>query len=329
MRATLVGLIITLFSCGGGGAATATGPDLSLAELGTFDVGQGLHLPVYRSQRLDQADSAITQAIIVVHGSSRDASGVFHTVWSAAQQGGTASTTLVIAPHFLCDEDQRTPDELYFKCGGQDWTHGYRDQNNAASPIYSYAVIDSLVKQVTNPSLFPNLKHVVITGLSAGGQLTQRYAEFSDLDPLPGVDFQYVVLSPSSYAWLDSTRPGSTQGCAGYDDYYYGLENRSGYVGELPSDTIRSRYVGRAVSYFVGDQDTLANAEGTNMDTSCQANAQGADRIERANNFFEVMSTTYGASHPLTIVPGCPHSSTCMYFSPELRKTLQLSAPGQ
>jgi hypothetical protein len=303
--------------------------DLSADHASTFDVGQGLHLPLYCSHPLDQADSSITQAIIAVHGSNRDASGLFHTVWSAAQQGGTASTTLVIAPHFLCDEDQRTPDEVSFKCNGHDWTHGYRDENNAASPIYSYAVIDSLVKRVTDPALFPNLKHVVVTGLSAGGQLTQRYAEFSDLDPSPGVDFKYVVLSPSSYAWLDANRPVSTEGCAGYDDYFYGLENRTGYVGEPPSDSIRSRYVARAVSYFVGDQDTLPNAEGTNMDTSCGANAQGVDRVERAKNFFHVMSTTYGASHPLTIVPGCPHSSTCMYFSPELRQTLQLSNPAQ
>jgi hypothetical protein len=326
MRVSFVAMVVVLFSCGGGSTQTV---DLSVAELDTFDVGQGLHIPIYRSAPLEQPNTAVTQAIIVVHGSSRDATDFFHTVWTAAQQGGVDGTTLVVAPHFLCSDDKPASDEVYFKCSGADWTHGYRDENGAATPIYSYEIIDSLVRRLADKTVFPNLQHVTVTGLSAGGQLTNRYAEFSDVDPLAGVDLKYVVLSPSSYAWLDGNRPESTQGCSGYDDYFYGLENRTGYVAELPSAMIQQRYAARNVSYFVGDQDTLANAAGTNMDTSCQANAQGADRIERAKNFWNVMKTTYQSAHPLTIVPGCPHSETCMYFSPELRDALGIAGTPQ
>ena len=133
---------------------------------------------------------------------------------------------------------------------------------------------------------------------------------------------QYVVLSPSSYVYLDSSRPDSTADCNDYDSYPYGLENRTGYVAVPSTPTIQQQYVSRAVSYMVGSEDTLANAAGTNLDTSCEANAQGVDRVARANNFWNEIHTTYAASHTLTIVPGCMHSRACMYYSPQVRVAL-------
>ena len=154
--------------------------------------------------------------------------------------------------------------------------------------------------------MFPNLTHIVVTGLSAGGQLTQRYAATNQIDPIAGTTLAYVVLSPSSYVWRDATRPSSTAGCSNYDDYYYGLENRSGYVAVPSADQIVDEFVGRDVAYLVGSEDTLANA-GTDLDTSCGANAEGVDRLARAQAFFPTTQSR-GAAHTLTIVPGCMHS---------------------
>jgi hypothetical protein len=76
------------------------------------------------------------------------------------------------------------------------------------------------------------------------------------------------------------------------------------------------------VTLTVGAEDTLANADGTGLDTSCGANAEGVDRLARAVTFWNRSRSQYHAQHPLIVVPGCMDSRTCMYFSPELRSLL-------
>jgi pimeloyl-ACP methyl ester carboxylesterase len=290
--------------------------------LDRIDVGSGRTMPIYRNVSLSVANPAITQAVIVVHGSSRDANNFFYSVITAASEVALDATTAVIAPHFQCGDDSPQSGDVYWQCSGDDWSHGYADATNAVPPIYSYAVMDQIVSALANKTTFPNLTRIVVTGLSAGGQLTQRYAATNELDPISGVALDYVVLSPSSFVYLDPKRPGPTSGCSDFDDYYYGLENRSGYVS-LPSVAmVKQQYVARSVAYMVGSEDTLANAAGTDLDTSCEANAQGIDRLSRAQNFAGIVQTTYGATHPLTIVPGCMHSRTCMYFSPQVRSAI-------
>jgi pimeloyl-ACP methyl ester carboxylesterase len=277
----------------------------------------GLTMPLYRNVSLTAPNSAITQAVIVVHGASRDANNFFYSMMTAAEQDGVDGTTAVIAPHFECDADSPPAGDMYWACSDRDWAHGYADESGAQ--ISSYAVIDQLVTALADKAVFPALTRVVITGLSAGGQLTERYATTTQIDPLAGVAISYAVLSPSSYAWLDATRPGVNAGCADYNDYSYGLDNRSGYVAVPDHDTAVGQLISRDVAYMVGSEDTLANAAGTDLDTSCQANTQGIDRVERATNFFQSITETYGATQTLTVVPGCMHSRACMYFSPEVR----------
>lgn len=275
----------------------------------------GHAMPVYRNVALTAPNAAITQAVIVVHGSTRDANNFFYSVMTAAEQDGVDGTTAVIAPHFECGDDDPPAGQLAWTCSGDDWSHGYGD---TTWNISSFAVMDALVQQLADKSRFPNLTRIVVTGMSAGGQLAQRYAATTQLDPASGDAISYVVLSPSSYVWLDATRPASTAGCSGYDDYYYGLGNRTGYVAIPSAEQIVDDFVARDVAYLVGGEDTLANAAGTDLDTSCGANAQGVDRVARAQAFFATVQAR-GAAHSLTIVPGCMHSRDCMYYAPEVR----------
>jgi pimeloyl-ACP methyl ester carboxylesterase len=342
-RTLLITLVVTAAACGGSTDGVSY-PDCSATSeqcLDQLPVADGLTLPFYRNFSLTTQNAAITQAVIVVHGASRDANNFFYTVATAVDQAGLSDTTLVVAPHFQCGADSPPSGEVYWQCSGQDWAHGFEDANGAATPIFSYAVMDQLVTALANKTTFPNLTRVVVTGLSAGGQLTQRYAATNQIDPVSGIALQYVVLAPSSYVYLDPTRPAdgatcSAQGgctaafanywdtasCSDYDSYYYGLENRIGYVGIPSSTAVAAEFVARNVTYMVGDEDTLANAAGTDLDTSCEANAQGVDRVARAINFWNEVTSVYQATHTLTIVPGCMHSRSCMYFSPEVRSVL-------
>ncbi len=302
---------------------TAAGDCLDHLEL-----EPGRTVPFYRNFSLTTANPTITEAIIVIHGSSRDAGNYFQTILTATSQSGTNDQTIIVSPHFQCAGDPAQPGELVWPCdGSEDWSHGGRDTNRASAPIYSYAVIDQIIVSLTSAGNFPNLKKIVVTGLSAGGQLTQRYAATNPLDPIAGVDLEYLVLSPSSYVYLDANRLEDQSHCPRYDDYHYGLQNRTGYVAIPGIDQVRSQYVSRKVSYLVGDQDTLGNASGTGLDTSCEANAQGADRVARAINFSNVLRQTYRANHPLVVVPGCGHSRTCMYYSLEARRSMAFISP--
>ena len=344
-------MTLALAGCGGSAPiADAFYPrctDASEQCLDHVQLAPGLAFPFYRNFALTTANPAITEAVIVIHGIDRDAGNYFQTVQGAAEQAGIAAQTLIIAPHFQCDGDAIDSGDARWVCdGATNWAHGGDDETDPAAAIDSFAVLDRLVTSAANRSLFPNLQRVVVSGLSAGGQLTQRYAALNAIDPGVGVPVEYVVLSPSSYLYFDDTRlaagatcaaSGGCSGaftpfwdaasCPGYDAYPYGLDARSGALAQPSGQQALAQYLARDVRYFVGDADTLANAAGTNLDTSCAANAQGVDRVARAIEYWNELRTQYQSQHPLVVVPGCEHSRPCMYESLEVRAAVFASAP--
>jgi hypothetical protein len=266
-------------------------------------------MPFYRNFSLTAANPNVTRAVIIVHASHRNATDYFTDAMAQAQQAGVDGSTIVIAPHFECDKDKPPANQLSWACSGQDWSHGFADK---VAGVSSYAIVDDFVTSLANKAIFPNLTHVVITGLGSGGQLVQRYAATNQIDPVSGLAISYAPISPSSYVWPDATRPNTPANCTGYDDYYYGLQNRSGYVGLVTADAMVANMMGRDLAIFVGDQDTLANA-GNGMDESCGANAQGIDRLSRAHAYAAATASS------LTVVPGCGDDRECMLYAPELR----------
>jgi poly(3-hydroxybutyrate) depolymerase len=198
----------TLCACGGTTSPTGPSyPECSAAAeecLDRLDVGSGLSLPFYRNFSLTAPNAAVTQAIVVVHGGHRDANEYYYTMETASEQAGQDETTIVVAPRFECSEDSPPSGDVYWQCSGDDWSHGYPDANGAANPIYSYAVIDRFVSLLAAKATFPNLARIIVTGLGSGGQLTQRYAATNAIDPVSGVALEYLVVSPSSYVYLDA-----------------------------------------------------------------------------------------------------------------------------
>ena len=177
--------------------------------------------------------------------------------------------------------------------------------------------MDQLVAWLGNKQMFPYLSRIVITGMGAGGQFVDRYAATTGVDPIANTAISYAPVAPASYMWLDANRSGSFTGsgdCSLFDAYPYGLDGRTGYVATPDVATVLDRLTTRDVTYFVGTEDTLANSTGTDMDTSCEANAQGVDRLTRAINFHNSIALD-GATQPLTTVSGCDHSRSCMYGS--------------
>lgn len=279
----------------------------------TLTLFPGMDLAFYSNYDIAANRSAITRAVLVVHGLSRNAQSAYNAMFSAASTSNMLGETLIVAPLF--DSGQ----------WGGGWSRGDLSslQFFPFEPpfrISSFAAADALVFAMTDGLRFPNLREVVIAGHSAGGQFTQRYAATSRVQASrPGLRFRYVVANPSSYMYLNDKRPTASggfvvpNGCSGYDDYKYGLTDRNHYTSQLTVDEIRNQYRPRYVIYLLGDLDTFNEG---NLDTSCRANVQGAHRFARGT-FYHQHTLRYfpGNMHRRVPVPNVGHSSTGVYGS--------------
>jgi hypothetical protein len=145
-----------------------------------------------------------------------------------------------------------------------------------------------------------------------------------------GVPITYVVSNPSSYAYLDPTRPNTPEGakpetieftpfrdahnCTTYDKWPYGLEDRTnaGYTAKMSDDKLRKQLASRPVTYLLGEIDILPLG---GFDSSCPAMAQGPTRLARGQDFAKFVTTKYGARHKVAVVPLCGHNARCMFTS--------------
>jgi pimeloyl-ACP methyl ester carboxylesterase len=273
---------------------------------------------VYRTHAIATGNGVVSRAVIVIHGLDRDADAYFNTMVLALRTAGVLDSSVVVAPHFQTLEDGPLADEPYWSSEG--WKRG--DLSDAASPLTrtsSFAVVDSLIRALSDRNRFPRLKSIVLTGHSAGAQFTHRYAAAGPGTDGLGVVIRFVVANPSSYLWLRSERPvgagfavPDSMACPGWDDWPYGLRNRNTYAKTPDDATVRSRLTTRDVRVLVGDADTLT----ANLDMSCEGNLQGARRYDRGRSLVRFMGLYYpGNGHRESVVPGVGHSSAGMYGS--------------
>ena len=283
------------------------------------NLGAGRRLPVYRTHALATGDASVNRAVIVVHGIDRDADAYFNTMVQALRTAAVLDSVIVVAPHFQTLDDGPLADEPTWSSEG--WKQG--DLSAAESPlarISSFAAVDTLVRIFADRSRFPRLKSIVITGHSAGGQFTHRYAGTSPgVEGLSGLLIRFVVANPSTYLWLRGERPTAssfalpdTAACRDWNDWPYGLSNRNTYAKAADDATIRSRLTSRDVRILLGSADTLTS----NLDMSCGGNLQGSRRYDRGNALVRFMGQYFpGNGHAQAVAPGIGHSSSGMYGS--------------
>src|SRR5437867_7221241 len=133
---------------------------------------------IYRTYPLEVKNDRLTRALVMVHGAGRDADHYFSTALAAAFLAGALDDTLVIAPRFASNDaggcrDQLSANEVNWPCGGDSWRSGGVATNNAK--LTSYDFMDEIVRALARKDNFPNLKAIVISGHSAGGQFVTRY----------------------------------------------------------------------------------------------------------------------------------------------------------
>jgi hypothetical protein len=281
----------------------------------------GMRSLVYRTHALTKPNPAIIRALVVIHGQGRNASDYFRTGVAAALLAGATEDTVIVAPRFSSHHascrDKLEPGEVNWRCSGDSWRSGAPAVNNER--LTSYDLGDEILRKLANKSVFPNLRQIVITGHSAGGQYVSRYVMANQVHEKLGVPVTYVVSNPSSYAWPDATRPRENgdpgeyregRNCTTFNHWPYGLDKRVGYAARMPDAQLRKQLVERPVVYLLGELDTLPLA---GFDSSCPAMAQGPTRLARGQAFAAYVNKKYGAKHAVAVVGMCGHNARCMY----------------
>jgi hypothetical protein len=231
--------------------------------------------------------------------------------------------TIVISPRFASSaggcSDKLAPNEVSWSCSGDSWRSGGTSASN--EKLTSYDLTDEILRKLANKEIFPNLKAIVVAGHSAGGQYVNRYEMSNRVHDSLGVPVTYVVANPSSYAYLDATRPnadasefrlfGDGRNCTTYDRWPYGLQIRtSGYTARETDDQLKKQLAARPVTYLLGEIDILPLG---GFDSSCPAMAQGPTRLARGQAFGKYVNQKFGAHHTVTVVPLCGHNARCMF----------------
>jgi pimeloyl-ACP methyl ester carboxylesterase len=301
----------------------------------------GARAMIYRTYPLRVRNARITRALIMVHGTLRNADHYFTTATGAAFLAHALRDTIVIAPAIHSADgdckDQLAPGEVSWACGGNSWRAGGAAVGDPG--LTSFDFIDQVLKRLADKSVFPNLKRIVVAGHSAGGQFVSRYEMSSTVGDRLGIPVAYVVANPSSYAWPDATRVlpvddgapaaaviawkdeqahsrfsfGSFDAAKveGYDRWPFGMQGRTGgYAARLSEDQLKKQLVDRATTYLLGQVDTLPLG---GFDGSPPAMAQGATRRQRGEAFVSYINGHLGAKARLIIVPECGHNDRCVF----------------
>lgn len=315
---------------------------------------------IYRSHSLDVRNDRITRVLVVVHGKNRDADRYYSTAMAAAFLAHALEDTLVVAPfmassHADCG-DTITPPQLDFSCVGDSWRAGAAAVNYPH--LTSFDFVDGILRKAAAKTVFPNLRHIVVAGHSAGGQFTLRYAMSNKLHDALGITMSYVVANPSSYPWPDAARPlpvedahpraaerawedesphgrfkfGAVDAarCPEFNHWPFGLAARnSAYIRDITEQELLTQLTQRPTTFLLGQTDVLPVA---GFDSSCAAMLQGATRRARGEAFVAYVQQRWRAHHSVQIVPDCGHNARCVFTAEEaltvLFPPLEAGRPG-
>jgi len=291
-------------------------------HLRQFDLSNDRHLQYYGNHALDVGSEDVVRAVFVIHGSDRNADDYYERMWEAAALARAQHRTVIIAPWFRIDSDEPDPGEVFWE-SNSDWKRGDRSETPKLS---SFRVLDEMLDVMHARVLFPNLRQIIVTGHSAGGQYAQRFSLASPTtsppDMLPTL---YAPANPSSYAYLNDERPlgdGSFDrptDCSSYNKWKYGLDSPNAYLAQASPDELREEYRERRVVYLLGQDDD--DPESPLLDVTCSAMHQGDHRLQRGLRFYDYLEYYYSSTvHELLVIEGVGHSSTSMFRSPAARE---------
>jgi pimeloyl-ACP methyl ester carboxylesterase len=294
---------------------------------------------VYSTYALDERNTSVTRALIMVHGTGRNADHYFSTATAAGFLAGALDNTVIISPRLIAATDKPEANEVMWPNGGDSWRSGGMSTSNPSLSAFDF--VDEIIRKLADKKTFPNLTRIVVAGHSAGGQYVSRYVMANKVHSTAGVAITYVVANPSSYAWPAAVRPLPTGdadpatadkealGTTGdklhtqftygafdaakapnFNHWPAGLEGRTGYTAQMSDDQLKKQLIDRPTTFLLGQVDVLPLG---GFDSSPGAMAQGPTRRARGEAFVKYIADTMGAKHNAIIVPECGHNDRCIF----------------
>jgi hypothetical protein len=222
--------------------------------------------------------------------------------------GNQNASTIILAPQFLLPSDiVRFTEDLPEKGRNiaawqvMGWSLGDDSMPiPSRKSISSFTVVDLLLMYLSDRTVFPDLKEIIVAGFGAGANFTQRYAAFtaaSDAVAKQNIDLRYVVAGATSYLYQTASRPlGGKKGfglpdaaaCPSVNDYPYGLERLNAYARHAGANAAKIAYATRFITYL------NANSVNAIPESNCAAMAQGLNSAARAENYRIYLHTIYG-----------------------------------
>jgi hypothetical protein len=281
---------------------------------------------VYRSYPLGVRNQAVTRALVMIHGASRDADNYFRTALASAFLAGRLEDTVLVVPRLASTDgnchDQLAENEIAWPCSGASWRAGGVAPKNPS--LNSFDFVDEILRKLARKDAFPNLQSIVVVGHSAGGQFVNRYSMANTVHETLGVPVEYVVSNPSSYGYVDADRPRGETGefglfsdgrnCTTFNQWPYGFEKRSGYTAKVSDEQLKRNLATRPISYLLGEIDILPLG---GFDGSCPAMAQGPTRRARGEAYRKYVEKKLGVQQPIVVAHLCGHNARCMFTADE------------
>ena len=283
----------------------------------TLKFGDG-RVPYFRNIAVSDLPDhpEIYNAVIVIHGTKRNAGTYYRSMRDAAEIAGQSSATVVIAPQFLTSddvEDSYNGNEKLFHWSGSGWKIGYKAKNH--NRYSSFQIIDLIIDKLENS---PHLTNLVIIGHSAGGQFVNRYSALSQFDTSHFTNVKYITANPSSYLYFNNKRliNGSFKvpdTDAPYNEYRYGIERLNlSYVNKIYPFS-EYTYANKKNILLLGTKDTKRSSS---LDKSESADLQGRNRYQRGLNYEKHLDQHFASHNTIVVkVQNIGHSHSKMFKS--------------
>jgi pimeloyl-ACP methyl ester carboxylesterase len=311
-----------------GAAGATTTPDPTRRSFSVSSGSTSYAFDYWSNADIGVVEGGVRRVVVVVHGDSRNADDYSRYAASAAQAARVMSSTVVVAPRFMADADDPGADHLYWTTDS--WKDGGESEVAGRSwTMSSFRVMTALLTALRDD--YPAAR-IVLAGHSAGGQFVQRYAASN----APRVADAYVLMNPGSYLYLNGRRwadgrlrvlnSKEVDACSRYNRYKYGLRARPMSSFSTSRATVVSTYLAAPVTYLLGKADTTRDSD---LDTGCEADWQGANRLQRGTRFFRTLRAMAGADlrHRLVTVPRVAHEGGSMIRSAQAARLLFAVGP--
>ncbi|GAB4235783.1 MAG: hypothetical protein Tsb0034_10080 [Ekhidna sp.] len=281
---------------------------------GNFDFYS--NYPVYTS---NAEWEKLKSAIIVIHSINRNGDDYFNWMTGTLQDLTLEQSTVLIAPIFKVDSEAASGDLFWNQFG---WREGANSLEGV--DISSFSIIDSLVSQLSDKSLFPLMDKVIVTGHSSGGLFTHVYAAANKIDNQElDLSISYVVANSQYFYYPTAERVNESNnqlytpsGCAAFNLWPLGYNSVPPYVNEVVESDLNDQFVSRPITYLLGNGNQADPSLNT---TDCDATLLGSTRFNRGENMFTYMELKYldTHNHGKAIVDGIGHDGQRMYQSEE------------